>query len=283
MFGTQHPSVLKCGVLTSLHSTLHLCLLKFWALFSWDLMLNTAYGDGAWWMVKTCSMTSQGETEQNYSGEFSCEMEKQVDITDTNTHQFIQWSEVAQLCPTLWDPLDCSLPGSSVHGIFQARILEWVAISFSRGTSRLRARTPVSLIVGRRFTVWATSVLSASFMPSTVFKSGYTKTDPSKLYRAEKLEQEPSQQKQKCDTAQFWKKNVTWNIDWKPSIFKGTVLHLCGPKCANVWAFASLIQSATKNNPYKCVKGFQSIMKLHFIHTWALRRMECKKWETDFH
>ena len=40
-------------------------------------------------------------------------------------------SEVAQLCPTLSDPMDCSLPGSSVHGIFQARVLEWVAIAFS--------------------------------------------------------------------------------------------------------------------------------------------------------
>ena len=40
-------------------------------------------------------------------------------------------SEVAQLCPTLSDPMDCSLPGSSIHGIFQARVLEWVAISFS--------------------------------------------------------------------------------------------------------------------------------------------------------
>ena len=40
-------------------------------------------------------------------------------------------SEVAQSCPTLSDPLDCSLPGSSVHGIFQARVLEWVAIAFS--------------------------------------------------------------------------------------------------------------------------------------------------------
>ena len=44
-------------------------------------------------------------------------------------------SEVAQSCPTLCDPMDCSLPGSSVHGILQARILEWVAISFSRGSS----------------------------------------------------------------------------------------------------------------------------------------------------
>ena len=40
-------------------------------------------------------------------------------------------SEVAQLCPTLRDPMDCSLPGSSVHGIFQARVLEWGAIAFS--------------------------------------------------------------------------------------------------------------------------------------------------------
>jgi len=44
-------------------------------------------------------------------------------------------SEIAQLCPTLCDPMDCSLPGSSVCGIFQARILEWVAISFSRRSS----------------------------------------------------------------------------------------------------------------------------------------------------
>ena len=40
-------------------------------------------------------------------------------------------SEVAQSCPTLCNPMDCSLPGSTIHGIFQARILEWVAISFS--------------------------------------------------------------------------------------------------------------------------------------------------------
>ena len=43
-------------------------------------------------------------------------------------------NEVIQSCPTLCDPMDCSPPGSSIHGIFQARILEWVAISFSRGS-----------------------------------------------------------------------------------------------------------------------------------------------------
>ena len=49
----------------------------------------------------------------------------------------------AQLCPTLCDPVDCSPPGSSVHRIFQARILEWVAISLSRGSSQPRNQTCV--------------------------------------------------------------------------------------------------------------------------------------------
>ena len=60
-------------------------------------------------------------------------------------------SEVAQSCPTLCDPVDCSPPGSSIHGILQARILDWVAISFSRGSSRPRDRTQVSCIAGRFF------------------------------------------------------------------------------------------------------------------------------------
>ena len=65
-------------------------------------------------------------------------------------------SKVAQSCPTLYDPVDCSLPSPSVHGIPQARILEWVAISFSRGSSRPRDWTWVSHIAGRRFTLWTT-------------------------------------------------------------------------------------------------------------------------------
>ena len=70
------------------------------------------------------------------------------------------FSSVAQSCPTLCDHMDCSLPGSSVHGILQARILEWVAISFSRRSSWLRDWTPVSRIVVRRLTVWATREIS---------------------------------------------------------------------------------------------------------------------------
>ena len=65
-------------------------------------------------------------------------------------------SEVAQSCPTLCDPMDCSRPGSSVHGIFQARILKWVAIPFSRESSQPRDQTQVSHIAGRFFTSWVT-------------------------------------------------------------------------------------------------------------------------------
>ena len=65
-------------------------------------------------------------------------------------------NEVAQLFPTLCDPIDCSLPGSSVHGIFQVIVLEWIAISFLRGSSQPRDQTRVSCNVGRRFTIWAT-------------------------------------------------------------------------------------------------------------------------------
>ena len=65
-------------------------------------------------------------------------------------------SEVTQSCLTLFDPMDCSLPGSSVHGIFQARVLEWVVIFFSKESSWPKDWTWVSCIAGRSFTVWAT-------------------------------------------------------------------------------------------------------------------------------
>ena len=70
---------------------------------------------------------------------------------------FLKWtSKDAQSCPTLCDPMDCSLASSSVHGILQAWTLEWVAISFSRGSSPIRGRTWVSHIGGSRFNLWVT-------------------------------------------------------------------------------------------------------------------------------
>ena len=63
---------------------------------------------------------------------------------------------VIQSCPTLCDPMDCSPPGSSVHGNPQARILEWFSLLFSRGSSPPRDQTRVSCIAGRLCTIWAT-------------------------------------------------------------------------------------------------------------------------------
>ena len=65
-------------------------------------------------------------------------------------------SKVAQFCLTLCHPTDCSPPGSSLHGILQAGVLEWVATSFSWGSSRPRDWTQVSHIAGRHLTIWAT-------------------------------------------------------------------------------------------------------------------------------
>ena len=74
---------------------------------------------------------------------------------------------VAQLCPTLCDPMHRSPSGSSVHGILQARILKWGAIPFSRGSSRPRDRTLVSHITGGFFTIWATREAPCSWKPGS--------------------------------------------------------------------------------------------------------------------
>ena len=81
-------------------------------------------------------------------------------------HFSLMWSEVlgAQLCLTLCDPMDCSLSGSSVHGIPQTSILEWVTIPFSRESFWCKDRTQVSFIVGRFFTVWATKEVHFSLI-----------------------------------------------------------------------------------------------------------------------
>ena len=76
--------------------------------------------------------------------------------------------EVAQSCLTLWDPEDCSPSGSSIHGIFQAIILEWVVISFSRGSSQPRDQIQASRTAGRHFNLWATREV---IFPSTLLGS----------------------------------------------------------------------------------------------------------------
>ena len=80
-------------------------------------------------------------------------------IPEPTSFALTQWCAVlclvAQSCPALCNPMDCSPPGSSVHGDSQARILEGVAMPSSRGSSQPRGRTRVSRIAGILFTVWA--------------------------------------------------------------------------------------------------------------------------------
>ena len=76
--------------------------------------------------------------------------------TLAHQHKLVLWYIsvlITQSCPTLCNPMNCSPPGSSVHGIFQASVLEWVAISFSKGSFRPRDLTWVSCIAGIFFTI----------------------------------------------------------------------------------------------------------------------------------
>ena len=85
---------------------------------------------------------------------------------------------IAQLCLTLCDPIDCNPPGCSVHGISQVRILELVAISFSRESSWPRDRIQVSHIAGRFFTGWATREAPVNSFLCLVTQSCLTFRDP---------------------------------------------------------------------------------------------------------
>ena len=90
------------------------------------------------------------------------------------SHYYVYtWSEVVQSCPTCYDPMYCSLPGSSFHGIFQARVLEWVATSFSRRSSQPRVQTQVFCIAGRSFTIWATREALVQGSPEKPYMSTY--------------------------------------------------------------------------------------------------------------
>ena len=99
-----------------------------------------------------------GRAGQQYAmlNVLSCHSLKQELLFDpyNNIHVHVC---VSQSCPALCDPMDCSPPGSSVHGILQARILQWVTIPFSRGSSWPRNWTQVSCIAGGFFAIWATT------------------------------------------------------------------------------------------------------------------------------
>ena len=72
---------------------------------------------------------------------------KKGELLQSKVPQWLPWAKALQLCPILWDPVERSPPGSSVYGIFQTRILEWVAIPFSRVSSQPRDQTRISYVL----------------------------------------------------------------------------------------------------------------------------------------
>ena len=120
--------------------------LQWRATMTWKRQLETEFGGG----VMSCFYKHRSPLLH------SSVCDRQGWAQAGKDKESMKWSEVAQSCPILCNPMDCSPPGSSVHGILQARILEWVALSFSRGSSWPRDQTQVSRIGGRRFNLWAT-------------------------------------------------------------------------------------------------------------------------------
>ena len=108
---------------------------------------------------------------REFHGLYSPWGRKESDMTEqlSLTHWKWKWSRsvVSNFC----NPMDCSLPGSYIYGIFQARVLEWVAISIARRSSHPRDWTWVSHIVGRCFTIWATREVSTHYF--VVFDNKY--------------------------------------------------------------------------------------------------------------
>ena len=88
-------------------------------------------------------------------------------------------SEVAQSCPTLSDPMDCSLPGSSIHGIFQARVLEWGAIAFSRETDLVSYKKRCSV----SFHSWRWKNISMGFENHYIYLFKTNKSETVRLYK----------------------------------------------------------------------------------------------------
>ena len=101
----------------------------------WDKGRTEAYASEE----KKNQQKDQGENQ--YNGMYYTE---QKTFKESSLSVSVVKSEVTQLCLTLCDPMDCRLPGFSVHGIFQAIVLEWVVISFSRGSSQPRDLSHIS-------------------------------------------------------------------------------------------------------------------------------------------
>ena len=116
---------------------------NYWSPRAWSLCSATRETTA---MRSPCTSTEQQPL-------VSKTRESPCTVTKTRCNQYVKSLSRVRLC----DPVDWSPPGSSVHGIFQARILEWVAIALSRGSSQPRDQIQVSCIAGRCFNLWATN------------------------------------------------------------------------------------------------------------------------------
>ena len=115
----------------------------------------------AWWVsVHEVPESDMAEWLNNYN---ESQVSQILQSWKRRNSILAEWKWKCYSCLTLCVPMDRSLSGSSLHGILQAIILEWVAISFSRGSSQPRDQTQVSHIAGRCFNLWATRKSKADF------------------------------------------------------------------------------------------------------------------------
>ena len=151
-----------------------------------------------------------------------------------------KWSEVevVQPCPAFCDPMDCSPPGSSVHGIFQAKILEWIAISFSRGSSGPRDWTWVSCTAGRFFTIWATRESQGRKVKVLFYQNYWNKSRT--------LCHIPSQ---KSHLRGKKRKHVTSFGEWKHVLGEKSIVAATGQKSGLIMMFMKLWHSSAPEEP----------------------------------
>ena len=205
-----------------------------------------------------------------------------------NLWNFKKESEVAQLCPTLCNPMDCSLPGSSVHGILQARGLEWVAISFSRGSSRLRDRTRVSHIPGRHFNLWATREAPETAKNITKYTSCPGTDARNKSFRPFHLDRSCTTRHQGSADLTVKELQKSWvavlNMETPLLLAKGSQGPLClitTARCVRAKSrqFCPILCDATDCSPPDCsVHGIPQARILEWVSTTAQEESQ-NPWE----
>ena len=135
-----------------------------WPKQKWSSVVDVSGGDSKVWCYKEQYCIETWNVRSMNQGKLDTVKQEMATVNnDVLGINELNWTGInsvcAQSCLPLCDPMDCSPPGSSVHGIFQARILEWVAISYSRGSSQPRYWTCISWVfcIGGQFLYnWAT-------------------------------------------------------------------------------------------------------------------------------